>query len=162
MLLSRYILDARAFNDKDEERGLYWSSCSICKWLNNDFAAQAFNDNEKKQLYTPNDIVLCSEILWIITKEDISSRDIGERVFLLSHKDIAKYFPGDSEIDCPGASAQATAYAETKNFSGSWWLRSSSTRNPIAYIVSPEDKISYALIKPEVLNGIRPAIWIKL
>ncbi len=47
-VLSKYGLDIHAYND--EETKVTWRTCSLRKWLNNDFYNEAFEYAEKKQI----------------------------------------------------------------------------------------------------------------
>ncbi|MDY5986458.1 MAG: DUF6273 domain-containing protein, partial [Lachnoclostridium sp.] len=49
-----------------------------------------------------------------------------------------------------------------RNHNVCWWLRSSSNQSPFAYIVSPVDSIGFSMIDPNNLQGVRPAIWVKI
>lgn len=178
LLLSRYILDAKPFND--EAKVVHWDSCSLRKWLNGEFLNNAFTEEEQNQVYLPpeNERDINAEFFWLIWHPgrpmdvDSSSLNMKDKVFLLSHKDVSEYFcGGDNETSCPGASAEASEYvqgkypewysADERNGCAVWWLRSSSSQYPAAYIVSPADTIGFTFILPDSLNGIRPALWLK-
>lgn len=178
LLLSRYILDVKPFND--EAKVIYWNSCTLRKWLNGEFLNNAFTEEEQNQIYLPpeNEQDINAEHFWFfwhpgrLMNVDSSSWNMTDKVFLLSHEDISRYFRGgDNETSCPGASAEATEYVQEKysewysqnerDGRGIWWLRSSSAQHPIAYIVSPADTIGFTVILPGSLNGIRPALWLK-
>ena len=50
LLLSKYILDAHCFHDKDVE--ISWEKCNVRKWLNDDFLNIAFSISDQKKIKT--------------------------------------------------------------------------------------------------------------
>ena len=48
MLLSKYVLDTKPFNEEKEE--ISWKKCSLRKWLNIDFYNEAFGEDEKTKI----------------------------------------------------------------------------------------------------------------
>lgn len=85
LVLSKYILDCKCYNINDENTT--WETCSLRKWLNNEFYNFAFSDIEKEQIVA-NDI---------LTKDNFDYGTIGgnntiDNVFILSFDEIRKYF----------------------------------------------------------------------
>lgn len=52
LLISRYVLDAKPYNDTDEE--VTWETCSLRKWLNEDFYNEAFDEADKEKILLVN------------------------------------------------------------------------------------------------------------
>ena len=85
MLLSKYILDAKPFNEKLNDH--VWGTSSIRKWLNDEFMNDAFTDDEQAAI--------------IVTKVDNrtfqnenwynGADDTLDLVFLLSYFEATKY-----------------------------------------------------------------------
>ena len=84
LLLSRQVLDAHAYNDV--EKAVSWETCTLRKWLNEDFLATAFTDREQKKIPT-------------VTNENPDNEEFGiaggnvtrDQVFLLSYPEAKKY-----------------------------------------------------------------------
>ena len=88
LLLSRYILDKRPYNKKDEN--VTWETSDIRRWLNEDFYKIAFNSMEQKKI---------SDTL---VRTENNSRygtgggnDTKDKVFLLSIEEVEEVF-GDN------------------------------------------------------------------
>ena len=52
LLFSEKVLDAKAYNE--DRIDITWETCSLRKWLNNEFYNLAFDSDEKKSIYTSN------------------------------------------------------------------------------------------------------------
>ncbi|MDO5563877.1 MAG: DUF6273 domain-containing protein [Eubacteriales bacterium] len=80
------------FYSNDEKRiDLTWRNCTLRKWLNNEFYNKAFSNDEKNR------------IIETIHKNE-SNRgaihpDTNDKVFLLSEKEIKKYFENENNYD---------------------------------------------------------------
>ena len=84
LLLSKYILDCKPYNDEYKE--VTWETCSLRKWLNRDFYNIAFNDSDK--IY----ITLTS----LINNDNVDygsngGNNTSDNVFLLSIDEIKHY-----------------------------------------------------------------------
>ncbi|MCR5204139.1 MAG: fibronectin type III domain-containing protein [Lachnospiraceae bacterium] len=143
LLLSKYILDYQPYNLIQED--VTWETCTLRKWLNNEFINTAFTDNEQS-------IILKT----LIKNEDnpysgtVGGNDTQDKIFVLSQKEAGKYFDNDNsekgrEAQVSEARAcKPTEYAKWsdagvtpykwyewaddkyyKKFDGcgSWWLR---------------------------------------
>ncbi|SCI36658.1 Serine/threonine-protein kinase PrkC [uncultured Eubacterium sp.] len=118
LLLSKYVLDAKPYNEELEE--VTWETSDIRQWLNNEFYTTAFNKTEKAKIQTS-----------LIKNEDNSEygtsegNDTEDKVFLLSEKEAETLFSDEEE-----RIAKATEYAEksgvyvNKEKAAWWWLRS--------------------------------------
>ena len=118
LLLSKYVLDAKPYNEEFED--VTWETSDIRQWLNNEFYTTAFNKTEKAKIQTS-----------LIKNEDNSEygtsggNDTEDKVFLLSEKEAETLFSDEEE-----RIAKATEYAEksgvyvNKEKAAWWWLRS--------------------------------------
>ena len=118
LLLSKYVLDAKPYNEEVEE--VTWETSDIRKWLNNEFYTTDFNKTEKAKIQTS-----------LIKNEDNSEygtsgeNDTEDKVFLLSEKEAETLFSNDKK-----RIAKATEYAEESGVDGNeekaacWLLRS--------------------------------------
>lgn len=98
LLLSKYILDARAFHSKKED--ITWEKCSLRQWLNNDFLQISFTPSESKKIVSVNNINKDNS-----DYETKGGNTTNDKVFLLSIDDAKKYLTSDI------AFATSTRYA---------------------------------------------------
>ena len=161
LLLSKYILDCKRYNEED--KNITWENSSLRKWLNDNFYKNAFTINEQNKVYQAN----------LYNNDNnrfktIGGNDTSDRVFCLSIDEADKY----SDKLCLGIGAcKATNFA--KHVSNLWtgasfnkslfWLRSPGIlQNYASYIGGTNDDD----IHPGGANvnnneiGVRPAIWV--
>ena len=135
LVISRYILDIKAYNQKEQR--VFWEDSTLCRWLNKDFLTAAFTLKER-------DIIPTVKVNGSVPNND--------RVFLLSADEARHYFSSDKK-----RATVPTAYAGTDCW---WWLRSeSSTR---IYIVQSSGGIPSRGIHMSSGRGVRPAMWINI
>ncbi len=173
LLLSKYILDCKPYDDNFEN--LSWDTCTLRKWLNNDFYNNSFNKNEK-------DIILLSKV--INTSADgvewangVTPNNTNDKVFLLCIDEIKDYF-GNGVKDKYGYYIRknlltyGTNYAKTKDlineiveernqYSNEYWLRTNygyDGRIQTSGFRGEIDEIGYW--PDDLARGIRPAIWV--
>ena len=155
LLLSKYVLDAKPYNEEVEE--VTWETSDIRKWLNNEFYTTAFNKAEKAKIQTS-----------LIKNEDNSEygtsggNDTEDKVFLLSEKEAETLFSNDDE-----RIAKATGYAEksgvcvNKEKSAMWWLRSPGSDSYGAAGVRSYGWVSRdGNIVYDNSGGVRPALYL--
>ena len=86
LLVSRYVLDCRPF-DEDMEINAEWYNSSLRKWLNNDFINAAFSDEEKE--YIPQATIHNRpNRYW----DRGWNEDTHDKVFLLSTEEIVNNY----------------------------------------------------------------------
>jgi hypothetical protein len=157
LLLSKYVLDAKPYNEELEE--VTWETSDIRKWLNNEFYTTAFNKTEKAKIQTS-----------LIKNEDNSEygtsgeNDTEDKVFLLSEKEAETLFSNDEE-----KIAKATEYAEksvvyvNEEKAVLWWLRSPGNRSDYAAVVDGYGWVDrsgdYVF---HSYDGVRPALHLNL
>ena len=157
LLLSKYVLDAKPYNEELEE--VTWETSNIRQWLNNEFYTTAFNKTEKAKIQTS-----------LIKNEDNSEygtsgeNDTEDKVFLLSEKEAETLFSNDEE-----KIAKATEYAEksvvyvNEEKAVLWWLRSPGLYGSSAAVVG-----SLGWVNRDGSNvdsshaGVRPALHLNL
>lgn len=137
-VVSQKALDARAFNE-DEDGGNDWNSSDLKKWLENDFASQAFTGDEMKE--------------------------INDAPTLLSVDEANKYFKSDNDRICMPTQQAVSNGAWTSDDNGAcgWWLRSPGGPSDWAadvladgYVYSEGYYVAGASI------AVRPALWVNL
>lgn len=145
-LLADQCLDAGQFTETDETAEEYtiatWETCSLRKWLNEDFYNEAFSDNEKGAIRETVVNNRCGEV---------KQNDTTDRIYLLSVDEVCNEDYGFEPDDKFTKTRQAknTDYAKCNNAcdywnrsskkgGGEWWLRTnmyngSSTNGLITY-----------------------------
>lgn len=114
LLLSKYILDNVSFNNKEGE--CKWEESALRKWTNETFYNKAFNADEKKQ------ILLESHISDSFRD---GGKEVSDKVFILSSKEVEKYFKKDNMIDeNKRLATRGTKYAQNVDNNGiKLWVR---------------------------------------
>ena len=157
LLLSKYVLDAKPYNEELEE--VTWETSDIRQWLNNEFYTTAFNKTEKAKIQTS-----------LIKNEDNSKygtnggNDTEDKVFLLSEKETETLFSNKEE-----RIAKATEYATKSGVyvneekAACWWLRSPGNKGYIAAEVNHYGWVDrYGDYVDYSYDGVRPALHLNL
>ena len=100
LLISKYALDCKRYNETLKD--ITWETCSLRKWLNNDFINSAFGDAEKAII--PTVTVSADKHPSDSTNHGNATQD---KVFLLSITEANKYFSSSTARQC-----KPTAYAK--------------------------------------------------
>lgn len=157
LVISRYALDCKPYND--EYTDVTWETCTLRKWLNNDFLNAAFSSAEKAMI--PTVTVSADKNPDYSTKPGRITQD---KVFLPSITEVNKYFTSDSVRQC-----KPTAYAEKqgtyKSINGFcwWWLRSpGNDQNYTAGLHYDGNIHKYGDRVNSSYDAVRPALWINL
>ena len=157
LLLSKYVLDAKPYNEEFED--VTWETSDIRQWLNNEFYTTAFNKAEKAKIQTS-----------LIKNEDNSKygtnggNDTEDKVFLLSEKEAETLFSDEEE-----RIAKATEYAEksgvyvNKEKVAWWWLRSPGYHGHHAAVVNKYGWVDRDGSCVSIYSGgVRPALHLNL
>lgn len=159
LLLSKYGLDAKPYNEEDVD--VTWENSSIRNWLNSSFMNIAFNETEQAAILET--VVDNSKAEGDSSFDTNGGNDTKDRLFLLSYQEaFVDYFTSYSARIC-----KPTAYAEKQGASiydartCVWWLRSPGNYQSSAAVVinngSPND-IAVSL----GYFCVRPALWVNL
>ena len=137
-VVSQKALDAHKFN-ADADDGNDWSSSDIKKWLETDFASQAFTGDEMKV--------------------------ISGAPTLLSVDEANKYFMSDSDRICKPTQQAVNngAYKNEENGACAWWLCSPGDFSyDVAYVYADGDALSGGAGVAFAGGAVRPALWVNL
>lgn len=142
LLLSRYVLSGMEFGLG--KNGAIWSNSDVADWLNGDFYANAFTEEEK---------------LAIIKTETSNTSD--NWVFLLSESEAQDLLADDEARRAEPCDALKI---DTRDGTCRWWLRTTGADNSRnAMLVESSGKISRGGTRAEGNDaGVRPAIWVDL
>lgn len=164
-LLADKVLDCQPYNT--EYTSVTWETCSLRRWLNEEFYNTAFSDTEKEAIKETT-----------ITNADNpecgteGGADTKDKIYLLSFSevsDLAYGFHGEMSYDDQARIGKVTSYAERKNVwtngekGGLWWLRS-----PGSYDYFAASVYSYGYVYPvgdgvrSSFIGVRPALHLNL
>lgn len=173
LVISKYALDFRAYNDKVVE--ITWENCSLRQWLNGYFYNNVFSEAEKNQIL-------------LVTNENPDNPQYGtdggnrtqDRIFALSYDEAQKYFKSDKERICyvtdyAAANYESAMSSVTSNFlrkselgnTAQWWLRTPGASS-LTTVYVPSDGSIYLFgygpmitINGTAYNEVRPAFWMK-
>jgi hypothetical protein len=168
LLISKYALDCKPYDTSYTD--VTWETCTLRKWLNDDFLGTAFSDDEKAMI--PTVTVSADKNPDYSTNPGNATQD---QVFLLSITEANKYFSSNSARQCePTDYAIANgAYVSSSNGNCWWWLRSPGNYQRYAAFVDDdgdvyEDGYNVGGVYESgipVHNDdlvVRPALWIDL
>ncbi len=161
LVISKYALDCKPYNTSYTD--VTWETCTLRKWLNNDFINAAFSADEKAMI--PTVTVSADKNPEYSTNPGNSTSD---NVFLLSINEAEKYFSDDDALTCaPTDYAIAHGALPFSNQDGLytcwWWLRSpGGTQDNAAYVNSDVDVDEYGDHVGHGNIAVRPALWIDL
>lgn len=156
LLVSRYLLHSKPYNDKYD--AVTWETCTLRKWMNEDFFTELFNEKEREKV--------------LKTKLQVQDNPgygtpggnpTEDYLFLLSLDEVAKFFPSPAQREC-----KPTKYAiENKVWEGEggncyWWLISPGFDEFNACMIDTSGFIGRMGYRVHNRNlGIRPAFWMK-
>ena len=150
LLLSEYVLDAKAFHSKADATD--WSKSDIKRWLQEDFYKEVFSHTEQKEITSGP-----AGTVFLLSLEEV------QECFSVNASDQNLQFLSDDRL-----TAKATEYAKKQNVwtmdgTACWWLRTEGrvsgtmveiTEDGSVYLLGSELNYSY--------NGVRPAIRLNL
>ena len=164
LVISKYALDCKPYNEKDES--VTWSTSSLRNWLNNDFLNKAFTEEEINQIPTVQ--VAADENPSNRTNPGVATPD---KIFLLSIKEAKQFFATDEARRCaPTAYAKAQGAYTSSDYQTSsgkftcwWWLRSPGGNQGYAATVNRAGDVRYDGYGVNCgYDSVRPALWITL
>ena len=145
LLLSKYVIDARAFNSTKTDTS--WKKCSLRSWLNGSFYNYAFSSSEKS----------------IIQKTELDDPDkVTDKVFLLSEFEVIHYLgsQGQKRITYPTRYAKDQGVALRIDNTAEWLTRDMGYRDD--YCISIGELHSMDVNVSWDYYGIRPAMWVSI
>ena len=157
LVISKYALDRKRYNTSYMD--VTWETCTLRRWLNNDFINASFSADEKAMI--PTVTVSADKNPEYSTNPGNATQD---QVFLLSIPEANKYFSSDNARQCkPTDYAVANGAWESDSGNCWWWLRSPGRGQDIAADVY-RDGVVYeiGLYVDNDISAVRPALWIDL
>ena len=123
LLLSKYIIDCKCYNETRDK--VTWETCSLRKWLNNDFYNAVFTNDEKNKILTTN----LNQIDNPNNNKSKGGNPTNDKIFLLSIDEVQKYFNQHGlSPDNQNLAALPTEYAKSKDNNGEkLWVNNDSS-----------------------------------
>ncbi len=144
LVISKFALESLPYHTTFPENGTTWESCSLRKWLNNEFINTAFSADEK--IMIPTVTVSADKNPEYSTNPGNATQD---QIFLLSITEVKRYFTSNESRECGEW----------------WWLRTPGKWNDSAASVDFDGSINCFGNGEYVCdeNGtVRPAMWISI
>ena len=163
LVISDKALDCQTYNSSITS--VTWETCTLRKWLNNDFINAAFSDDEKAMI--PTVTVSADKNPEYSTNPGNATQD---QVFLLSITEANKYFSSDSARQCEPtdyAVARGAYVVNSGKATCCWWLRSPGGSQDSAAFVNTvgdvyENGVSVNYDNRAFRRAVRPAMWITI
>lgn len=156
LVITKNIIECKQYNT--EYTDVTWESCTLRKWLNNDFYNKAFSDEEKASIQTTN----------VVNKNNAKygtkgGNDTQDKVFLLSIDEANQYFTSDSERQCQGTNNAKSNELYVADYGNSrWWLRSPGLDQDYAACIYSDGDVLERGNRVGYGDGVRPAMWISV
>ena len=163
LVISDKALDCKPYNQSRDY--VTWETCSLRKWLNNDFINSAFSDDEKAMI--PTVTVSADKNPEYDTDPGNATQD---QVFILSIVEARKYFASSEARMCvPTAYAifnglyTSSRYSKDGEGTCLWWLRSPGYNQISAARVNNDGSVDEYSYDVDCDNyAVRPAMWITI
>ena len=164
LLLSKYLLDSKPYNDRIGE--ITWAECSLREWLNHEFMDSAFTGRDQER-------ILPTRVENEAQEDSRASggEDTLDQVFLLSYREAyLQYLSGQSARQCAptdyaiaqGSRASDMCFSYGRG-TGPWWLRTPG-RDQESVTVVRYDGTSDGINGTEHAAmghiAVRPAMWV--
>ena len=162
LLLSKYVLDCLPYNDADEETS--WETCSLRRWLNEQFISDAFTEYEAagiSEVYLQNGGSEHPEKEKWSAVEPYTTRD---KVFLLNAAEYKDYLRDNYETTGTKFAEKAGAKGAAWSKNATQWTRSTGkTVKEAAFLEGGKDPFKdEKSSKVSKKHGVRPALWIDI
>ena len=157
LVISDKALDCQTYNSSITS--VTWETCTLRKWLNNDFINAAFSDDEKAMI--PTVTVSADKNHQYDTDPGNATQD---QVFLLSIVEAKKYFSSDSAKQCSPTN-YAVANGAYKSYDNVcwWWLRSPGCyQSSVAFVDFDGSVGRGGHYVDNDISAVRPAMWITI
>ena len=163
LVISDKALDFQTYNSSITS--VTWETCTLRKWLNNDFINAAFSDDEKAMI--PTVTVSADKNPQYDTDPGNATKD---KVFLLSIVEAEKYFTSDEARVCvpteyaiSNGACTSDSYTKGGKATCWWWLRSPGyDQYDAAGVHIDGDVHELGLCVSGGGDAVRPAMWISI
>ena len=161
LLLSRYVLDSKAFHHTGRNGGTAWEDSDLREWLNEEFYEDAFTDEEKEWIYL-------SEIPNARKQNyGLNEYDTEDHVFVLSLYEAKELLPSKKT-----GAAEPTKYAlaqgvqKSQTSGNSWWWLRTSAKDPsrvnVVFSSGIPSREGEEMHETTEAGGVRPSMWVSI
>ena len=158
LMITEELIDCQKYNDT--RKGVTWETCTLRKWLSDDFLRAAFSPGEQEKITA-------------VSNQNPDNASYGtnggnpteDRVFCLNIDEAKRYFGSDVDrLARPTAYARKNgAYVSDDNGCGWWWLRSPGIDgNNAAIVLTGGGVYEYGNYVGSVVGCVRPVILVSL
>lgn len=160
LLISKFGLDNKPYHSK--YTAITWEKCSLRTWLNSSFISEAFNPQELSRIVETN---VTADINYEYYGAN-PGNETKDKIFLLSIKEVNKYFKSDKFRVCRPTKYALTKLKSVYDWSSCyWWLRSPGQHNHNAAAVTIGGHVynlgyNVHIAGDYYCHAVRPALWI--
>ncbi|MBR6365238.1 MAG: hypothetical protein IKS10_03935 [Lachnospiraceae bacterium] len=158
LVISRYGLDCQPYNNQNVD--VTWETCSLRKWLNNEFYMATFTTEERSRILETTVTADKNP-----EHDTPAGNDTVDRVFLLSIEEVNRYFTDPIEAArCMGTPYcyNEGAYEESWGCCH-WWLRTpGSAPNSAVHENGLNSTSNLGMGVSYDAYAVRPAMWIQI
>lgn len=158
LVISRYAIDCRPYNSENVDTT--WETCSLRKWLNEQFYYGAFDENEQMRILTS--FVTADENSAYHTN---AGADTQDKIYLLSLPEVEHYLPKVDQRICSSTaySISRGAYVNPDTDGSWWWLRTPGSSSSDAASINSDGSIDCGDGTVNSAKGVvRPVMWISM
>ena len=150
LLYAVQVIEAKAYHETRATHS--WQEADLRRWLNSEFLAAAFNEQEQAVLRENT----------LPTGNEDGQTLPADKVFLLSRTELDHYLPQAADrVNKPTPWAKNGGVYVNEKGEAAFWLRSVVREGQVQDYISshgtPGNRVHYA---DELVIGIRPAIWV--
>lgn len=143
LVITKFLLCQKPFHSQNE--GAAWETCSLRRWLNDEFYEQAFSSGEQANILPTN-----------VPAESSEQKDTTDWVFLLSLEEARQCLPSDLSRAC-------TTFDGKSSY---WWLRTTWKKRAKRWEVCYVSKggplgAAYRTEADAPAIYVRPAMWLR-
>lgn len=167
LLMAEKCLDSKPFHDTEEE--VAWKDCTLRSWLNEEFLADAFSEQEQSAIVETTHDTKAALSMFADRKEDISST---EKVFIPDVNELPgiaikdNLLVGDRgnlrrcTVNTPYCASLEGRYDVNKY--DNYWLRNNGQTNGEAMTITVEGGVMYLGDVTGIGVGVRPMLYLDL
>lgn len=157
LVISKLVLDQIIYSpDTGEE--VYWSNCSLRKYLNEEFYLSSFSTKEQR-------CIVEHRLSTVNTGDHHLSTEITtDKIFCLDQRTVQGYFRnGSMAAKATELAIQKRVHTDWDNDCAYWWLRNPGEMSNYAMYVLDSGKVdSEGIDSHTTCIGIRPAMYIRI
>jgi len=155
LLLSQYVLDFKAYNDTDAK--VTWETCTLRKWLNEDFINTSFTPEEMGSI----------QLTHLVNPDNPNrgisgGNDTDDRVFILSLDEVYKYFGAEADRLAKPTEQALSGKSSDVLYKGhcSWLVRTPGQNKNTVSSINSEGTLTDGWVVYNNNTGVRPAMWV--